>query len=557
MTGQAELEKVSATMKLAAGCALVLLTLLAYGNILTGEFISYDDPLYILERPQVWDGLTFDAVRWALTNTSDMNWIPVTWLSYLLDVTLFGVNASGHHAVNLLIHLVSSLLLLVLLQRMTGSFWRSSVVAALFALHPLHVESVAWIAERKDVLSGLFFMLTLLAYHRYAVRPSPGRYLTTLLLYLLGLGAKSMLVTMPFLLLLLDYWPLERWSPGTTGEEPAPDPAHQRERGRVPAGRLVAEKVPFLLVAALAGIMTLVVQQQGGAVADYADSSLGENLASAVVGYAAYLAKAIVPVDLAVFYPFDYHIPFWKSGAAALFLVAVTLLVLRFGRRCRYLPVCWFWFVVMLLPVSGIIPVGSQSIADRYTYLPLIGPFILAVWGLADLARNRALLLRLQAGVWIMAIGTLCAVTWVQVSYWHDNTTLFSHAIEVTENNWLAYQYLGSFAMMRGDLVKALEYTRESIRINPANADAHANLGLIHRNLRNDAEAVRCFTDAVRLEPRNSAAHLELGKNHLFSGNIDGALAEYRLLQTIDPDRAAMLMTLISQSGGMTGVEGK
>lgn len=542
-------ETVSLKTYLQVCCMLCILTVLVYGNILTSEFISYDDPLYLLDRSQVWGGLTFESVRWALTSTIDANWIPLTWLSYLLDVSLFGVNAHAHHAVNLLFHLTNSLLLLTAIWRMTGYFWRSTVVAALFALHPMHVESVAWIAERKDVLSGFFFMLCVFAYYSYSIRPSISRYFLVIILYAMGLCSKSMLVTMPFLLLLLDYWPLHRTFllPRNT--------CLSTSLSGIPQGRslcwLFAEKIPLLCLAVISGVITYNVQKQAGAVVEYSDSTLVENIANAAISYVTYIYKLVVPLNLAVLYPFDFEISPWQPILAVLFLVIVSFLVVRCGREYPYLPIGWFWFAGTLVPVIGIIAVGSHSMADRYTYLPFIGLFLMIVWGGADIAAIKKTKIQIRIGLVIATAALMSALTWVQVGYWHDSITLFKHAIRVTENNWVAYEQLGAVFQVRGDLNQAEIYINESIRIKPRNAGAYTTLGIIFQNRRENDRAVNCFKIALEIDPNYGSAHYELGKNLLFNGDMNGARNELGILQNIDPERAANLMKVISQVGTM------
>lgn len=527
-------DTVSIQTYLLTSCVLCLVTLVAYWNVLCSDFISFDDPLYIFDRIQVSQGLTLETARWALTSTSDGNWIPVTWLSYLLDVSLFGVNARAHHAVNLFFHIVTTLLLLEALRRMTGHFWRSVVVAALFALHPLHVESVAWIAERKDVLSALYFMITLLGYQSYTKSQTIGRYFVVVLCFALGICSKSMLVTMPFLLLLLDYWPLKRGG------------------GHVSISRIVAEKIPLLCLALVSGVITLNVQRQAGAVVEHVSSPLMKNVANALVSYSAYIYKSIVPVKLAVIYPFNDDILVEQAIVAVFILTVITWLVIRFGSMFPYLPIGWFWFAGMLLPVIGLIRVGTQAMADRYTYLPLTGLFIIAVWGVADFAAIHKVEKPILAGVATLAIAIFSAVTWLQVSYWQDSITLFSHAAEVTENNWLAYEHLGSAFNKRGDVNQAFKYTSESIRIYPKNPVAHTNLGIIYNNMRNDSEAINCFRTALSINPLYDAAHYNLGKTLLFNGDVQGAAAEYKVLLDINPERADALLKTGFKAGGVS-----
>ena len=518
-------------------CGLGLWTLLVYWNVLNCDFISYDDPLYILDRTQIPNGLTIENIRWAFTTTSDANWIPVTWLSYLLDTSIFGVSARGYHAVNLVFHLINTLLVLLVLQRFTGRFWRSAVVAALFALHPLHVESVAWIAERKDVLSGFFFLLTLLAYYSFIKSQTVVRYLVVIVTFMLGLCSKSMLVTMPFLLLFLDFWPLNRLALDSTSG--------------IPFRRLALEKLPFLGCAFVSGLITYNVQNKAGAVVNHVISPLSDNVANALVSCVTYIFKLFIPINLSVFYPFNNFIPLWQAVVAAAFLGVAFVAIFHFRRDFPYLITGWFWFIGMIMPVIGIIRVGPQAMADRYTYLPLIGLLLIAVWGMSDFTSWQKIERIYRAGLAIICIAVLSVLTWTQVGYWHDSIALFSHAIDVTENNWLAYEHIGSAYNKRGAINKAYDYTQESIRIFPRNAIAYTNLGIINKNLRRDGDAIKCFVQAIELAPNYDIAHYHLGVNLLYNSDVGSALSEYGILKNISPERAESLMKLISQYAPM------
>lgn len=548
-------------------CSLLCaLTIIAYVNVFTCNFINYDDPLYLLDRPEVASGLTADSVRWAFTTTVEGNWIPLTWLSYLLDVSLFGINARAHHTINLLIHLINTLLLLFALRRLTGCYWRSAVVAALFALHPLHVESVAWIAERKDVLSGFFFMLSLLAYHSYVVSPSIRRYLTLVVVFALGLSSKSMLVTLPFLLLLLDYWPLGRLSGNfefradSGGKNRAKSAEQTFNPGSeqvcsgtadrialLPVRHLIAEKIPLLLLALFSMSVTFSAQKQTGALINQAQSPLTDNIANALVSYVMYGYMTVVPTGLAVVYPFSANVPFWQSLLSFLLLAAVTVLVLRTRCRLPYLAIGWFWFLGMLVPVIGIIRIGSQAMADRYTYLPLTGLFIIAVWGSADYAAYRKLGQKYLIAATTVIIGVYAVLTWVQVGYWKNSIVLFTHAAAVREDNWLAYEKLASAFNEKGDLPQALFYAGESMRLFPRNPEIYVISSLIYNRLNQRDRAIVSCIKAIELDPGHEMAHLFLGRNLLFSGDMDGAIREYFILKEMNPVRADSLLKDIAE----------
>ena len=416
---------------------LVVATLAVYAQVIRHDFVNFDDDKYVYENSHVRSGLTWKGIAWAFTTTVGGNWHPLTWLSHMLDCELFGLNAGYHHLVNVLLHILNSFLLLLVLEKMTGAFWRSATVAALFALHPLHVESVAWVAERKDVLSTLFFMLILWAYVPYAERPSRKRYGLICAFLVLGLMAKPMLVTVPFVLLLLDYWPLERLqldeSKGSDGTRGRPG---RSGGGRKQAAlRLIAEKVPLLALVAVSSAVTFVAQQRVGAMSMGTSVPLSGRIANALVSYFAYIGKMFWPSHLAVFYPYRHAVPAWEWAGAALLLVGLSIIVVLAGQRRRYLSVGWFWYLGTLVPVIGLVQVGAQSMADRYTYVPLIGLFLIAVWGAADLtavwSRGRTGLRALSG---VVIVGCMVATSF-QVGTWKNGLTLFGHALKVTKAN--------------------------------------------------------------------------------------------------------------------------
>ncbi|TMB07957.1 MAG: tetratricopeptide repeat protein, partial [Deltaproteobacteria bacterium] len=458
---------------------LALATLLAYWRVVQCGYLNLDDDLYVTANPAVWGGLTLAGARWALTATHAGLWHPLTWLSHMLDVQLFGPNPAGHHATNLLLHVANVVVLLLVLVRATGALWPSAAVAALFALHPLHVESVAWVAERKDVLSGFFGLTTIWAYVRYAQRPAPGRYALVVLSLALGLMAKPMLVTLPLVLLLLDRWPLRRGM----------------------SLRLVVEKLPLLALAAAASVMGIVAGQRADAVGSLARFPLEARLANALVSYARYLGKTLWPSRLAVFYPYPSAWPAWQLAGAAVLLAAVTTVAIVHMRRRPYLLVGWLWFLGMLFPVSGVVQDGSQAMADHFTYLPLIGLFVMVAWGGQDLLARCPVpppALKASALALLLALG---CTTWRQVGYWHDSTRLFTHALEVTSANWLAHNNLGDALAREGKLEEATGHFAESVRLEPSNPDAHYNLGVaLHRQGR-PAEATLHYREALRLAP--------------------------------------------------------
>ncbi len=499
-----------------AVCGLLLLAVVAvFGQSVQFDFLNYDDGTYASNNAALKHGVSWKAVVWSFTSFDGANWHPVTWLSHMLDCQLFGLRAGWHHAVNVLFHLANSILLYLLLVRMTAAPWRSAMVAALFALHPLHVESVAWVAERKDVLSTLFAMLTILAYVRYVARPSLIRYVLVTVLLALGLMSKPMLVTLPFVLLLLDYWPLGRWQDCRVGRAQRAPPSFENSwwgslRSTHPTLKtafwLVIEKVPLLVLVVASSVVTCIAQQSKGAMAMLSDEiSFPVRLLNALVSYVANLGKTVWPCRLIMFYPYPAERPLWQPALAAIFLIVVTGLAIWLWRRRPYLAVGWFWYLGTLLPVIGLVQVGAQSMADRYTYFPLIGIFILGVWGVGDLAAGwryrRTALAALAAGV-ILACMILSAQ---QTARWADNQTLFSYVLTISPDNAVAHSGLGEDLLRRNRNAEAEAHYRELARIEPkARAYAHLMWGqtLVNRHR---------LPEAVRALPRSHTARFRDG----------------------------------------------
>jgi protein O-mannosyl-transferase len=481
-----------------AVAVLTLLVLGAYWPVANHDFLNFDDPTYVTDNHVVTQGLTWGGIRWAFTTGHFSNWHPLTWVSHMLDVELFGLDAGAHHAVNLLFHLVNTLLLLVVLRRLTGAFWPSYFVAAWFALHPLHVESVAWISERKDLLSAFFALLTFAAYTGYAQRRSWWRYLLVLLLFTLGLMSKPMVVTLPFVLLLLDYWPLNRLT---------------SESGRMRWDRapfLVLEKVPLFALTAASALITFVVQRAGGAVGSFERFSLTARLANAVTAYGVYLVKTVWPAKLAVVYPHPGNVVPWVPVLLSLAaLLLITGIALWQARRRPFLLVGWLWFTGMLVPVIGLVQVGEQAYADRYTYLPLVGVFIMVIWGGVSLTRGRG---RIVAGAFAGACTlALAASAQIQAGYWRDSVTLFRHALAVTDHNYVAHTSLGSALLKRGELEEAHAHFQTAHAIKPDYPEALNNLGFVYLRLGNMPEALGYLETAVDNYPTYVEAHINLG----------------------------------------------
>jgi Flp pilus assembly protein TadD len=513
--------------RLLVQCGLGLLVLVIYGPVAGFGFVGIDDPGYVTNNEFVQRGLDRANVAWAFTTTAQGNWHPLTWLSLMLDAQLGGTQSARlFHLTNLALHLVNALLMFHVMWRMTRRTWRSAFVAALFAVHPLHVESVAWIAERKDVLSTLCWLLTMLAYVRYVERPGGARYGLLLLVYAAGLLTKPMLVTLPLLLLLLDYWPLGRFDDTTARP------------------RLVLEKLPLGLLAAASSAVTLFAQAAGGAVARLEQFPLGTRLANALVAYVAYVFKAIWPARLTLPYPYPYYplTPLNVTLAAAL-LLGISVGVMRFSRQRPYLPVGWLWYVVSLLPVIGLIQVGQQPLADRYTYIPLTGLFVIVAWGVPDLLGSGAARARGRRAVvavaGVAAVLGLAGVARVQVGYWRDSVTLFSHALAVTERNPQAHYGLAIDAYKRGQLERAVSHHRQALRLHPTYVEAHSGLAAALFKQQRHEQAESAYREALRLRPGDPLIHRGLGEALLQQQKLEEAAGQFEAaLQTSPGDPA-------------------
>jgi hypothetical protein len=509
---------------------IILLSVLVFADVRTHQFV-FDDLQFISINSIIKNGLTWRGFTWAFTTKYMGIWHPLTWLSLMMDCQLFGIEPAGPHLTNLLFHTANSLLLFLLLQFCTGGWLPSFLVAALFAVHPLHVESVAWVAERKDVLSALFWLLTMWAYVWYVRTPGWKSYVLMLIAFGLGLMAKPMLVTLPLVLLLWDYWPLRRWFPkwaGTVGETSSL-PEGRFPRQRVPVGRLVWEKVPLLLLAALSSAVTYYSEVSESAVVSLAQIPFYARISNALVAYATYLGKTIYPIHLAVYYPHPGNsIPLWETLGAGLLLVVLTSYIIGRALSYPYLTVGWLWFIGTLVPVIGILQVGGQAMADRYTYIPLIGLFIMFAWGLADLqARWRcpSFLLPLVAGVMIAVYATCSCL---QVRYWRDAVSLFEHTLSVTRNNAMAQGNLGEAFYFRGEVNRALEHFREAIRLDPPNGLnglAWVMATTSNPKFRNGAKAVQLARQANQLTQYKHPDFLDtLAAAYAAEGNFPEAI---------------------------------
>ena len=554
------------------GAILGIATFIIFLPAIHHEFVNYDDPDYVTSNRHVLEGPTLENLEWAFTSGHASNWHPLTWISHMFDAQLFGEQPAGHHFSSVLIHAVNAALLFWVLGRMTGSVWRSWMVAALFALHPLRVESVAWVSERKDVLSTFFFLLTLFAYATYAKgrqKAEPGQlaiesqkrvpalskreatplkgagakrkpvenhsepigggsglgwYLLALVMFSLGLMSKPMLVTVPFLLLLLDYWPLNRL--------------------RLETGKgflqqvllLTLEKVPLLVLSLLSSAVTFLVQKEGGVVSTALP--LDARLGNAVISYVRYLGKFAWPDDLSVLYPHPGYWPLWQVIGAVLTVVAISVAVIWQMRKAPYLFTGWFWFVGMMIPVVGVVQVGIQSMADRYAYTTMIGVGLALVWGLGDLVANREGLRRFALAFGGALLLAYCALTVRQVGYWKNSEVLFRHAVKVTRNNYLAYNNLGFYLSNRGQIEEALVNYRKSLEINPNYEDALNNMGHGLASQKKFAEAIPYYQAALRVRPNHVEVHNNYGNALSEVGRMDEAIQHYEFVLKQKPDHA-------------------
>ena len=508
--------------KMVMYAALFIVTLAVFSQTGNHQFIHFDDPLYVTDNPHVKEGLTIRNIAWAFTTTTASNWHPLTWLSHMVDVDLFGLNPGAHHLVNVLLHAINAVILFLVLSRLTGAPGCSAFVAALFAVHPLHVESVTWVSERKDLLSTLFGFLMLWAYGRHTAKPGPGRYTIVALFFLMSLLSKPMWVTAPFLLLLLDFWPLQRLKGSPLTIDPACPPAPQFS-----LARLVREKVPLLLLSGASSLITVVAQDRGGSLYSLDRLSLGARIGNALVSYGSYLAKTFWPASLAAYYPQTETGPAtWHLVGSILLLLGITGIVVRQARAMPWLAVGWLWFLGTLVPVIGIVQVGSQAMADRYTYLPITGLFIAVAWGAQRFVRSAPFLRAPLRVAGILTIAVLAAITFQQVGYWRDHESLFRHAIAVTGDNPRAHHILSQGLAVKGKLAEALFHADESVRLDPNNARTHKNLGYMLYRAGMVDEAIVEIQRAIALQPDYAEAHGNLAIAYGKKGWTDLAMKE-------------------------------
>ena len=521
--------------------ALALTTFVAFEPVRYNDFVGYDDPFYVTNNPHVNSGITFDSAVWAFTNTLGANWHPLTSLSHMLDCEFFGLNPSYHHLMNLLFHIANVLLLFGILKRMTGEVWLSAFVAAVFALHPLNVESIAWVAERKSVLSTFFWMLTIAAYIRYAEHPAIKRYLLVVLALSLALMAKPMVVTLPFVLLLLDYWPLGRFQwPHQNKTEALPNSESAKLSCQSsPLWRLIAEKIPLCILVAALSIITYIVQQSKGAMKMGENYPLNLRISNALVSYLIYIGKLIYPTRLAVLYPYPTDgLPTWQPLFSLLVLAGASAGIIYIARRWPYLTVGWLWYLGTLVPVIGLVQVGNQARADRYMYLPMLGLLIMFAWGIATLTterRYRKIGLEISASIVLIAL-LIC--TRKQIKYWQNSSALYQRALKVTENNYIMHSNYGASLTEDGRYDEALKHLNRALQIRPRYYYAHHNLGRVFLKQEKFDEAIECFNKALHLKPDYHKAYFGLGVALLKQSKTDQAIDSWKRAIRLKPDYA-------------------
>jgi tetratricopeptide (TPR) repeat protein len=517
--------------------SLIVCTAFVYWNVDKYDFVSIDDHQYVSKNPHVTSGLSARNVAWALTSQEAANWHPLTWMSHQLDCTLYGIRPAGHHLTNLLLHLINTVLLFVALRLLTGSMWRSACVAALFGVHPLHVESVAWIAERKDVLSTMFLFVSIIFYANYARRRKPGYYAGSLIFFACGLLAKPMIVTLPFLMMVLDVWPLRRpaFSQSRTHASPMPP---------VKIRILILEKIPFLALSAASCVVTVVAQRIGEAIVKTAELPFAHRLANAAAAYAAYIEKTFWPFHLAFFYPIPRYVSPAPTIIACALLLAISVCAVVFRRKRPYLLAGWLWFLGTLVPAIGIVQVGSQAMADRYSYVPIIGLFIAATWLLCDIARaGRLVRIAICAG----CVSLICATALqarVECGFWKNDYTLANRALQVTKDNFLAYGIKGNFLLDSLRYDEALDCFRKSIALRPTQTSPRVNIGLILLRQGRPREAIDAFASVFALDSNNTLAYLDCGNAYGMIGDTKSAIKCYQRAVAIDPLFSAALHNL-------------
>jgi tetratricopeptide (TPR) repeat protein len=536
---------------------LVVATLALYNPVSRHPFLNFDDGPYVTENPHIRGGLSWDTIVWSFRSFEQANWHPLTWLSHALDWQFFHLNPSGHHYTSVLLHVCNAVLLFLLLQRATGHTWRSLMVAALFALHPVNVESVAWIAERKNVLSMFFFLLTLQAYGWYARKPALGRYALVLLLFASGLMSKPQVITLPFILLLWDYWPLRRMfasekdistrNPVTLGSASGKYPDR-------PLSWLILEKLPLLVLSFASAVLTMKAQREGGAMRSFAEYSFSIRWENALVAYVRYIGKAFWPTRLSLMYPHPDFVAAWKVGICSLLITLITIVAIR-ARRQRYLAVGWFWFLGSLVPMIGLVQVGGQAMADRYAYISFIGLFIIACWSVADWIAQRGIAAYWPAILSATVLLVLAAGTARQIAYWSDNISLWSHTLQITHDNYLAEDSLAEALIHQGEMEQALPHLRRALQINASDPVANINVAAYDQGHGRTQEAIQRYQLVLQLPliPGLRAKALgNLASAYCDDGDFSRGAENYQASLRLDPNNQSALvgLGLIDQRAG-------
>ncbi len=534
---------------------LALTVLMVFWDVQNFDYVYYDDQAYVIDNHYVHSGLTSNSISWALTAIHEGCWYPLTWLSLMLDFELFKLNPGGYHWTNVVFHIANTLLLFLVFNRMTGRLWRSCLVAALFAIHPMHVESVAWVAERKDVLSTFFWMLTLWSYVSYAERPDFKRYVWVLVFFILGLLSKPMVVTLPFVLLLLDYWPLKRIESFHTYESHTsvslPVFLNKRLRSSL---LLILEKIPLFILSLPVIMITFLFSKNQDVMVTLQTISLQLRIENVLVSYATYIAKLFWPQNMAVFYPYPVALPLWQVALSLVMLSAITMFVIFHARRRPYLLVGWLWYLGVLVPVIGLVQVGSQAMADRYTYISFIGLFVMLTWSVADYLASVKYHRVIQAVLYSLTVSVLAVVSWQQVQHWQNTKTLFSHALRVTERNYVAHNGLGAAYMSQKKLKEATFHFNEALKITPSYIPANHGMGssLIARGLY--SEAIPYYTNVIRIKPDDALAYNNIGYALVMLNRLDEAEKYYRIAVSYNPGNASFhngLGILFTKQGRM------
>jgi len=538
---------------------LILTTLIAFGRIVNNDFVNFDDDRLITQNIKVQSGFNAESIKWAFTNASLEYWHPLTWLSIILDWSLFGANASGHHLVSLLWHIGSAILLFLFLNKTTGSLWPSAFAAAFFALHPLRVESVAWAAERKDVLSVFFGMATLYTYAYYVEKPKLSKYFLCLVLFVLSLMSKPTLVTLPCVLLLLDYWPLGRLQKALTPQSTPvlvdkkavkkktkklivkssvdKKKAAPVQNSRQLIGHLLWEKVPFFFLALVLSVMLILQLKEDRYMLSMQQIPFSDRMMNAIVSYVAYIGKTFWPFDLAVFYPYVNSFPIWQVLGVSLLLVGVSTAVIYLAKKAPFLAVGWLWYLGVLFPVIGLMQLGAQAMADRYTYFPSIGIAIMLTWGVTYLLPKENLRKIIIIPAAVILVG-LTFLTWQQCGYWKSSITLFNQALQATKDNYLAHNNLGVALAAEGKNDEAIAHYFVAIKIRPNYDDAHTNLGVAFAAQGKNEEAIVYYLEVLKNNPNNTSAHYNLGMALKDQGKMEEALNEFRKTINIKPSSA-------------------